>query len=390
MTMHDYFELMAERNASDLVLSVGARPAMKVDGDMHALDEAPVDSARMNALVGEVLDATQRAAFETQHERSLTLSHGDLGRFRLNLYRQRGESAIAVRFVPHVIPGFEELHLPEVLKELVTLPRGLILVVGAAGSGKSTTLAAMIDYRNHHRSGHILSIEDPIEYLHAHDKSVVDQREVGTDTDSLQAALRNALRESPDVIVIGEIRDRAAMEGALAFASTGHLCIATLHAVNASQALDSVLRFFTPDARDHVLFELSTHLKAVVSQRLLRAANGGRRLPAFEVMLQSTHVSELIAKGDVLRLQEAIKQGADEGMITFEDSLLRLYRNRQITLHEALAQADSVADLKLRVRVSEPLTLSPRGEAEVAMRLVEQPAPSERPATDTRLRYGPR
>jgi twitching motility protein PilU len=248
----------------------------------------------------------------------------------------------------------------------------------------------MIDHRNHDRTGHILTIEDPIEYLHAHDKSVIDQREVGTDTNSLSTALQNALRESPDVIVIGEIRDRAAMEGALAFASTGHLCIATLHAVNASQALDSVLRFFPAEARDHVLFELSTHLKAIVSQRLVRAANGGRRLAVFELMLQSTLVSELIAKGDVLRLREAVKQGADEGMLTFEDSLLELYKNGQITLHEALGQADSIADLKLRVRVSEPLTLAPRGTANAAMRLEESEQPDDRAAhADTRLRYGP-
>lgn len=264
------------------------------------------------------------------------------------------------------------------LKDLILLPRGLVLVVGASGSGKSTTLAAMIDYRNRHIAGHVLTIEDPIEYVHHHRKSIVDQREVGADTESFALAMENAMRESADVIMIGEIRDRATMEQALLYAETGQLCLATLHATNASQALDRIIGFFPDSARQQVLMDLSLNLKAVVSQRLLRTATGGRRLPAVELLLLTSLVSDLIIKGEIHQLREAMKQALDSGMLTFEESLWRLYSAGKITMEEALANADSRTDFSLRVRLSEPLTLTDREDGTLSIQKT-----TNAPATDS-------
>jgi len=358
MAMNDYLQQMAARNASDLFLSVGAPPTIKIEGETIAYGGSPLDSATVTSLTESVLNDEQKRAFAVEREMNLTVARPGVGRFRMNFYRQRGEPAIAVRYVPDRIPSLDTLNLPPILKQLIMLPRGLVLVVGASGSGKSTTLAAMIDYRNRLRAGHILTIEDPIEYLHRHEKSIVDQREVGPDTNSVAAAMQNAIREAPDVIMIGEIRDRATMEQAIIYAETGQLCLATLHANNASQALDRIINFFPDSARKQVLLDLSLNLKAVISQRLLRNANGGRRVPAVELLLQTTHVSDLILKGEIYQLKEAMKQGLDSGMLTFEDSLLRLYNEGRITIEEALDNADSRTDLALRVRLNEPLTLA--------------------------------
>jgi twitching motility protein PilU len=366
MDLTEYLRMMVAQDASDLFLSVGAPPAMRTEGETRILDAPVLDSQALADIADSLLDEGRKKAFEQAHEMNLTADREGIGRFRVNLYRQRGETAIAIRYIPSRIPDIDTLNLPPNIKDLIMLKRGLVLVVGAAGSGKSTTLAAMIDYRNRHRSGHILTIEDPIEFVHAHNKSIVDQREVGVDTNSYADALKNAMREAPDVIMIGEIRDRETMEQALLYAETGQLCIATLHSNNASQTLDRIVTLFPEGARGQVLQDLSQNLKAVLSLRLLRSASGGRRVPAVELLLQTAFVSDMIHKGEISQLKEAMKQGLDSGMLTFEESLLRLYRARRISMDEALDNADSRSDLSLRVRLSEPLPL----ELEARQRMV--------------------
>ena len=358
MDLTKYLRMMVVRNASDLFLSVGAPPALKQEGDTRILAAPVLDSRTLTEVADELLGAERKKTFEQTHEMNLTMDREGIGRFRVNVYRQRGETGVAIRYIPNHIPSIESLNLPPNIKDLVMLPRGLVLVVGAAGSGKSTTLAAMIDYRNQHHTGHILTIEDPIEFLHAHNKSIVDQREVGFDTNSYADALKNAMREAPDVIMIGEIRDRETMEQALIYAETGQLCLATLHSNNASQTIERIVSLFPEGARHQVLQDLALNLKAVLSQRLLRSTAGGRRLPAVELLLQTTFVSDLILKGEIDQLKEAMKQGLDSGMLTFEESLLRLYQAGKISQEEALDNADSRSDLSLRIRLSEPLSLA--------------------------------
>jgi twitching motility protein PilU len=359
--------MMVAQRASDLFLSVGAPPALKVEGETRMLDAPVLDSRTTTEVADSLLDDDRKNIFERRHEMNLTIDRTGIGRFRVNLYRQRGETALAIRYIPAHIPDFDSLNLPPQVKDLITLRRGLVLVVGSAGSGKSTTLASLIDYRNRHRSGHILTIEDPIEFLHAHVKSIVDQREVGIDTESFAAALKNAMREAPDVILIGEIRDRETMEQALLYAETGQLCLATLHSNNAAQSIDRILGFFPEHAHGQVLMDLSQNLKAVLSQRLVPSATGGRRVPAVELLLQTSFVSDLILKGQINQLKEAMKQGIDSGMMTFEESLLHLYRSGRITLDEALEHADSRSDLALRVRLAEPLNLALDERARLAI-----------------------
>ena len=278
------------------------------------------------------------------------LSLEGVGRFRVNVFRQRGEAAMVVRYIKDVIPSIDELRLPQVLKRLIMEPRGLILVVGGTGSGKSTTVASMIDYRNQGTPGHILTIEDPIEFIHRHKRSLVNQREVGLDTQSYGAALKNALRESADLIYIGEIRDRDTMQHAVAYAETGHLCVSTLHANNANQALDRIINFFPAAAHRQVFNDLSLNLKAVVSQRLIPALSGGL-VPAVETMILSSYVSELIRKGEVKDVKEAMDQSDMHGMKTFDQALFELYQDGCISLEEALENADSRNDLSLRIRL---------------------------------------
>ncbi len=356
-------ELLAEMpkcGASDLFLSVGAPPNIKVDGVTRPLGEVPLSSSDLSAAAQSLMNEAQLAEFERRREINLGLPLPGAGRVRVNAYRQRGELAIAVRHLSDRIPSLDSLNLPLILKELIMLPRGLVLVVGAAGCGKSTTLAAMIDHRNTHQTGHILTIEDPVEYVHSHKKSVVDQREVGLDTESFGSALHNALRESPDVIMIGEIRDQETMQHAISYAETGHLCTSTLHSNNANQAIDRVLNFFPPAARPQLLMDLSLNLKAVIAQRLLPGSDG-RRIPAVEILLQTPFVSDLLLKGETDALKDAMKNGVDRGMQTFDESLYRLYRAGRITLDNAIAYADARTDLALRIRLSAPPKLSPEG-----------------------------
>jgi len=350
MELAPYLRLMVQRNGSDLYFSTGACPNVKISGQTVAIGDKPLAPGDVSALAYSIMNDEQVREFEGTMECNLAISVNALGRFRVNVFRQRGDVAMVIRYIKGEIPSIEELHLPQTLKKLIMLKRGLILVVGSTGSGKSTTLASVIDHRNEHASGHILSIEDPIEFLHSHKKSIVNQREIGLDSMSYENALKNALREAPDVILIGEIRDAATMQHAIAYAETGHLCLSTLHANNANQALDRIINFFPNDAHRQILNDLSLNLRAVVSQRLVTTVDNGRRA-AVEVLIQSAYTAELIQKGKINDLKEAMEQGNDRGMITFDQSLYDLYKEGAISLDEALNQADSRNNLALRIRL---------------------------------------
>ena len=352
MEIIPFLRLMVQKNGSDLFFSTGAPPNLKAEGRTMPIGDNPMAPGMVRKLAYSIMSDDQVSEFERTMECNLAISINGLGRFRVNVFRQRGDAAMVIRYIKGVIPSIEELNLPQILKELIMIPRGLILVVGSTGSGKSTSLASMIDHRNTTATGHILTIEDPIEFLHTHKKSVVDQREVGLDTLSYEVALKNAMREAPDVILIGEIRDRHTMQHAIAYAETGHLCLSTLHANNANQALDRVINFF-PDSAHHQLYlDLSLNLKAVISQRLVKSKDG-KRVPAVEVMLLSTFVAELIQKGDIHAVKEAMEQGSERGMQTFDQALYNLYKEGKITLDEALSHADSRNNLSLKIRLDE-------------------------------------
>lgn len=352
MEIVPYLKLMVQKNGSDLFFSTGAPPNLKTEGRTMPIGDTPLGPGAVRDLAYSIMSDDQVSEFERTMECNLAISINGLGRFRVNVFRQRGDAAMVIRYIKGQIPSIEDLNLPLTLKDLIMEPRGLVLVVGSTGSGKSTTLASMIDYRNQKQTGHILTIEDPVEFLHSHKRSVVDQREVGLDTVSYEVALKNAMREAPDVILIGEIRDRHTMQHAIAYAETGHLCLSTLHANNANQALDRIINFF-PDTAHHQLYmDLSLNLKAVVSQRLVKSKDGAR-VPAVEIMLLSTFVAELIQKGDIHSVKEAMEQGNERGMQTFDQALYKLYKAGKITQDEALANADSRNNLALRIRLDE-------------------------------------
>jgi len=352
MEIVPYLKLMVQKNGSDLFFSTGAPPNLKAEGRTMPIGDSPMVPGMVRKLAYSIMSDDQVSEFERTMEGNLAISISGLGRFRVNVFRQRGDVAMVIRYIKGQIPSIDELKLPQALKDLIMESRGLILVVGSTGSGKSTTLASMIDHRNQNSTGHILTIEDPVEFLHTHKKSVVDQREVGLDTLSYEVALKNAMREAPDVILIGEIRDRQTMQHSIAYAETGHLCLSTLHANNANQALDRIVNFF-PDTAHHQLFmDLSLNLKAVISQRLVKSKDG-KRVPAVEIMLLSTFVAELIQKGDIHSVKEAMEQGNERGMQTFDQALYQLYKEGQITQEEALRNADSRNNLSLRIRLDE-------------------------------------
>lgn len=348
-----YLTFMAQRQASDLFFSAQAPPSIKIQGVTQHVGENPVSAQEVQTLAYELMNERQQKEFEATMEMNLAIALPGVGRYRVNVYRQRGAVAIAVRYITNHIPPLESLGVPDSLKELIMLPRGLVLVVGSTGSGKSTTLAAMIDWRNQRHTGHILTIEEPIEFIHEHQQSIVDQREIGMDTQSYAAALKNAMREAPDVIMIGEIRDRETMQYAIAYAETGHLCLSTLHANNANQTLDRIINFFPDSSRHQLLIDLSLNLKAVISQRLIKDVHG-KRVPAVELMLQTAFISDLIEKGAIHEIKDAMKQGVDRGMQTFDEHLFRLYSAGRITQEAALENADSRTDLGLRIRLSRP------------------------------------
>ena len=346
-----YLQYMVEVEGSDLFLSAGAVPTVKIEGTMRQLSMPALALGRVKELAYSMMNESQMRQFEADLECDLAVGIESLGRFRLNVYIQRGQVAMVVRYVKNKIPSIADLKMPLVLQKLAMLKRGLILVVGAAGSGKSTTLAAMLDYRNEEAPGHILTIEDPIEFLHQHKKCVVDQREVGLDTHSFDEALRHAMREAPDLIMIGEIRDRMTMQHALNYAETGHLCLSTLHANNANQAIERIINFFPEASRKQTLMDLSMNLKGVIAQRLIQST-GERLVPATEIMLQSPFISDLIQKGQIDQIKAAIAKSVEIGMHTFDQSLFDLFNLHDITLAQALDNADSRTDLSLRIRLS--------------------------------------
>ena len=346
-----YLALMVTHCASDLFLSSDAPASLKIQGKIRRLPEEPLTGSRIKTLAYSMMRESQIREFEAELECDLAIAMERLGRFRVNVYRQRGEIAVVVRHINSQIPSLESLNLPPILKTLAMLKRGLVLVVGAAGSGKSTSLAAMLDYRNEMASDHILTVEDPMEFEHSHKKSIVDQREVGLDTRSFDEALRRAMREAPDVIMIGEIRDRETMQHAMAYAETGHLCVSTLHANNANQAIQRILNFFPETAKHQVLMDLSLNLKGVVGQRLL-AGTSGKRVPAVEVMLLSPYIADLIQKGQTDEIKAAMAKSTEIGMATFDQSLYELYLRGEITQEQAIDQADSKTDLSLHIRLT--------------------------------------
>lgn len=352
MEFNGYLRMMVERQASDMFFSPGAPPNIKIEGLVRHIGAKVLSVAEVATMAASVMNEKQVMEFDEAWEMNLSWALEDIGRFRINIYRQRGDVAMAVRYVSNHIPSLEQLNLPPILKDLIMLPRGLILCVGSTGSGKSTTLASMLDFRNQERTGHILTIEEPIEYIHAHKRSVVDQREIGFDTKSYGNALKNAMREAPDVIMIGEIRDASIMQQAIAYAETGHLCVSTLHANNANQTLDRIINFFPESARQQVLLDMSLNLKAVISQRLLKSTDPSvKRIPAVEIMLASPYVSDMILKGEISAIKESMKHSTEIGMQTFDEALFQLYVASKISYPVAIEAADSRTDLSLRIRL---------------------------------------
>ncbi len=352
MDVDPYLRLMVDKGASDLFLSVGAPPYIKVEGRMRAVGSTALSGVAVEAFANALMDDMQAAEFERAWEMNLAVSRPAIGRFRVNVFRQRAEPAIVIRNVKTELPRIEHLGLPPLLRDLIMRPRGLIVVAGSTGSGKSTTLAAMIDHRNENSSGHILTIEDPVEFLHKHKRSLINQREVGFDTHSYHAALRNAMREAPDVIMIGEILDRETMEAAISFAETGHLCLTTLHANNADQTLDRILSFFPESTKNTILMNLSMNLQAIVSQRLCVGVDS-RRVPAVEMLINTPLTRDIIRGGRLNELKEAMERSLESGMASFDQALYRLFQERRVSREEALAHADSREGLALRMRLSE-------------------------------------
>ncbi len=354
MDLNDYLKILVQHDGSDLYLTVNAPPAAKFHGQLKPLENVKLTNERLKEIADSIMDADQRKQFEHVPEMNLAISEPGIGRFRVNIFKQRNSYAMVIRNIKVDIPNADTLGLPAILKEKIMEKRGLILFVGGTGSGKSTSLAALIDYRNSNSSGHIITIEDPIEYVHPHKKSLVNQREVGVDTLSYEDALKNTLRQAPDVILIGEIRSQETMEHALAFAETGHLCLSTLHANNANQALDRIINFFPEERRNQLLMDLSLNLQAFVSQRLVPTVDG-KRVAAIEILLGTKLVSDLIQKGDVHSIKEAMEKSENIGMQTFDSHLLKLYKSGVISLEEALRNSDSPNNLKLKINLSEGL-----------------------------------
>ncbi|NOT12583.1 MAG: PilT/PilU family type 4a pilus ATPase [Methylococcaceae bacterium] len=354
MEFKDYLKILVQNDGSDLYLTTGAPPAAKFQGTLKPLESTKLSPERLKEIAYSLMDEDQQKAFEHLPELNLAISETGIGRFRVNIFKQRSNFALVIRNIKVDIPNADKLGLPPILKQSIMEKRGLILFVGGTGSGKSTSLAALIDYRNSNASGHIITIEDPIEYIHPHKKSLVNQREIGVDTLSYEDALKNTLRQAPDVILIGEIRCQETMEHALAFAETGHLCLSTLHANNANQALDRIINFFPEERRNQLLMDLSLNLKAFVSQRLVPTVDG-KRTAAIEILLGSQLVKDLIHKGEIHAIKEAMEKSENIGMQTFDSHLLKLFKQGTISLEEALQNSDSPNNLKLKINLSEGL-----------------------------------
>ncbi|WP_150429129.1 PilT/PilU family type 4a pilus ATPase [Dechloromonas sp. CZR5] len=352
MILDKLFQLMAEKQASDIFISAGAPIHIKIQGNTIPVNQQIMLPDMIEKIAYELMSPDQIKTFETNWEMNLSFGVPNVGNFRVNIFRQRGSTSIVVRFILGNIPALDELGLPNILGELIMEKRGLILIVGATGSGKSTTLASMLDHRNANRSGHILTVEDPIEFLFKHKKSIVNQREIGMDTQDWHSALKNAMRQAPDCILIGEIRDKDTMQAAIAYAQTGHLCLATLHANNSYHALNRIISFFPAENRPALFLDLSVALRAIVSQRLVKKPDG-KRIPTCEIMLNTRHISELIERGEVQGIKDAMEQTLAPGSQTFEQDLFNLYSAGTITIDEALANADSPTNLSWLINNSE-------------------------------------
>ncbi len=349
--IHEMLKVMVSRKASDLFITVGFPPAIKVDGNVTPISNQKLTASHTQQFARTLMSDKQRAAFEATRECNFAIAPGPIGRFRVNAFLDQNGVGLVLRTITTRIPTPEELGLPPVLHDVAMTTRGLVMVVGGTGSGKSTTLAAMIGYRNEHSHGHIITIEDPVEFVHDHRNCIVNQREIGVSTDSWEAALKNTLRQAPDVILIGEIRDRETMEHAVVFAETGHLCFATLHANSANQALDRIINFFPEDRRQQLLMDLSLNVRAFLSQRLVPREHGRGRVAAFEIMLDSPLIKDLIFKGEVQGIKEIMTRSRELGMQTFDHALFDLYQQNVVSYEDALRFADSANDLRLHIKL---------------------------------------
>ncbi|HZW86626.1 MAG TPA: PilT/PilU family type 4a pilus ATPase [Gallionella sp.] len=342
---------MTTKKASDLFITANSPPMFKVSGKMTPVSSQTLTAQHTQVLARSIMNDRQAAEFEATHECNFAISPHGIGRFRVNVFMQQQRVGMVMRVITTTIPDLDQMGMPPVLKDIVMTKRGLVILVGATGSGKSTTLAGMLGHRNQHSYGHIITIEDPVEYVHEHRNCIITHREVGVDTDSWHAALKNTLRQAPDVILIGEIRDRETMEYAVAFAETGHLCMATLHANSANQALDRIINFFPEERREQLLMDLSLNIKSIISQRLIPKKQGGGRAAAIEILLNSPLISDLIFKGEVHAIKEIMAKSRELGMQTFDQALFDLFESDAISYEEALKNADSVNDLRLRIKL---------------------------------------
>jgi len=348
MNLQPYLKLMSEQHASDMYFTTGAPVSVRIEGNMQPVGKSMLTPGMTKKLAYDLLTPAQIQDFEKNLEMNMGMSYTDLGRFRVNIYMQRGEVSMVIRYIKADIPTIEELGLPKIYKQMISQKKGLVLVVGSTGMGKSTSLASMIDHRNANETGHILTIEDPIEFMFHHKKSIVGQREIGLDTLSFENALREAMRETPDLIMIGEARDSETMQSALRYADTGHLCLTTLHATNASQTLDRIVHFFPNEAHNQILMDLSLNLNAILAQRLVPTTDG-KRIVAVEVMINTPYISQLIRDGSFNEIKDVMEKNADEGMKTFDQSLYDLFKSKKIDLKTALANADSSSELEWKI-----------------------------------------
>ena len=370
--IHELLRKMVEVNGSDLFLTAGFPPAIKVDGRVKPVTDQPLTPQQSATLVRSIMNDRQTKEYDATKECNFAIAPPRIGRFRVSAFVQQGHSGAVMRTINTTIPTFEELELPPVLKDVAMTKRGLVLIVGGTGSGKSTTLAAMLGYRNENSKGHIITIEDPVEYVHTHKSCVVTQREIGMDTDSWGIALKNTLRQAPDVILIGEIRDRDTMEYGIQFAETGHLCLATLHANSANQALDRVINFFPEDKRDQLLMDMSLNVKGIIAQRLLPRAGGVGRIAAMEVMLASPLISDLIFKGEVYQIKEVMARSNRLGMKTFDQALFDLFEEGKISYEDALRNADSRNELRLRIKLESKRDFKAADDGSDSLRLADE------------------
>jgi twitching motility protein PilU len=369
--MHDLLRVMVSKDGSDLFITSGSPAAMKVGGDVTVISKQILTSNHTHILARSIMNAKQVSEFDETQECNFSIALPGVARFRVNAFVQRGSAGLVLRVINSDIPTFEDLNLPEVLRDVAMTKRGLVIFVGGTGSGKSTSLASMVDYRNKNSQGHIITIEDPVEFVHEHIKCLVTQREVGVDTESYEVALKNTLRQAPDVILIGEVRDRETMEHAIAFAETGHLCLTTLHANSANQALDRIINFFPDERRSQLLMDLSLNLKSLISQRLIPKSDGSGRVAAIEIMINTPLMADTIFRGEVHEMKELMAKSNQAGMKTFDQALYDLYEEEQISFEDALRNADSENDIRRRIKLESATARRTRVDDEQKFELKE-------------------